>query len=156
MLATPITEIDQLIQQVETYFPQGDTDLIRRAYAFSAKAHEGQTRQSGEPYLQHPLAVAGVLTFLKLDVPAIVAGLLHDTLEDTVATRSELEKHFGNDVARLVEGVTKIGKIPFKITRRETGGKFPENGSLHGGRYSSGLYQAGRPSPQHGNLRAFT
>ena len=114
MLAPPITEIDQLIQQVETYFPQGDTDLIRRAYAFSAKAHEGQTRQSGEPYLQHPLAVAGVLTFLKLDVPAIVAGLLHDTLEDTVATRSELEKHFGNDVARLVEGVTKIGKIPFK------------------------------------------
>ena len=114
MLAPPITEIDQLIQQVETYFPQGDTELIRRAYAFSAKAHEGQTRQSGEPYLQHPLAVAGVLTFLKLDVPAIVAGLLHDTLEDTVATRSELEKHFGNDVARLVEGVTKIGKIPFK------------------------------------------
>ena len=77
-------------------------------------AIEGQMRQTGEPYVQHPLAVAGILTFLKLDVPAIAAGLLHDTLEDTVATQEELEKEFGADVARLVEGVTKIGQIPFK------------------------------------------
>ncbi len=109
-----LTDIEQLMDQVKAYYPEADTGLIRRAYDYSAKAHEGQTRQTGEPYVQHPLAVAGILTFLKLDVPAIVAGLLHDTLEDTVATRAELEKEFGSDVARLVEGVTKIGQIPFK------------------------------------------
>jgi GTP pyrophosphokinase len=114
MLTSPITEIEQLIHQVEMYHPEADSDLIRRAYNFSAKVHKGQIRLSGGPYLLHPLAVAGILTFLKLDVPAIVAGLLHDTLEDTVATRSELGKYFGNEVAQLVEGVTKIGQIPFK------------------------------------------
>jgi GTP diphosphokinase / guanosine-3',5'-bis(diphosphate) 3'-diphosphatase len=114
MGVTHLTDIEQLMDQVKAYHPEADTGLIRRAYEYSAKAHEGQTRQTGEPYVQHPLAVAGVLTFLKLDVPAIVAGLLHDTLEDTVATRAELEKEFGSDVARLVEGVTKIGQIPFK------------------------------------------
>ena len=113
MTVANVTQIDHLIRQVETYYPEADAHLIRRAYDFSAEAHQGQTRQSGEPYLLHPLAVAGILTFLKLDVPAIVAGLLHDTLEDTVATRAELEKSFGSDVARLVEGVTKIGQIPF-------------------------------------------
>jgi guanosine-3',5'-bis(diphosphate) 3'-pyrophosphohydrolase len=114
MGVTHLTDIEQLLDQVKAYHPEADTGLIRRAYDYSAKAHEGQIRQTGEPYVQHPLAVAGILTFLKLDVPAIVAGLLHDTLEDTVATRAELEKEFGSDVARLVEGVTKIGQIPFK------------------------------------------
>ncbi len=109
-----ITHIDQLIKRVESYNPDADVALVRRAYAFSAKAHEGQTRQSGEPYLQHPLAVAGVLTALRSDVTAIVAGLLHDTVEDTLATPDELEREFGNDIARLVDGVTKIGKIPFR------------------------------------------
>ena len=114
MGVTHLTDIVQLMDQVKAYYPEADTDFIKRAYDYSAKAHEGQTRRTGEPYVQHPLAVAGILTFLKLDVPAIVAGLLHDTLEDTVATRAELEKEFGSDVARLVEGVTKIGQIPFK------------------------------------------
>ena len=81
-----VTTIDQLIRRVQTYIPDVPTDLLNRAYGFSAKAHEGQTRQSGEPYLQHPLAVAGVLTQLRSDVNAVVAGLLHDTLEDTLAT----------------------------------------------------------------------
>ncbi|MEW6544940.1 MAG: bifunctional (p)ppGpp synthetase/guanosine-3',5'-bis(diphosphate) 3'-pyrophosphohydrolase [Nitrospirota bacterium] len=109
-----ITDLDQLIRRVQSYNPDADVDLVSRAYAFSAKAHEGQTRRSGEPYLQHPLAVAGVLTSLRSDVPAIVAGLLHDTLEDTLATPDVLEREFGKDVARLVDGVTKIGKIPFR------------------------------------------
>ena len=109
-----LTDIEQLMEQVVAYHPEADTSLIRRAYEYSVKAHEGQMRQTGEPYVQHPLAVAGILTFLKLDVPAIVAGLLHDTLEDTVATHEELEEKFGKDVARLVDGVTKIGQIPFK------------------------------------------
>lgn len=101
MGVTQLSDIDQLMDQVKAYHPEADTGLIRRAYDYSAKTHDGQTRQTGEPYVQHPLAVAGILTFLKLDVPAIVAGLLHDTLEDTVATRAELEKEFGSDVARL-------------------------------------------------------
>jgi len=109
-----LTDIEQLMEQVVAYQPAADTGLIRRAYEYSVKAHEGQLRQTGEPYVQHPLAVAGILTFLKLDVPAIAAGLLHDTLEDTVATQEDLEQEFGADVARLVDGVTKIGQIPFK------------------------------------------
>lgn len=114
MSVVHLTDIEQLMEQVVAYHPEADTSVIRRAYEYSVKAHEGQMRQTGEPYVQHPLAVAGILTFLKLDVPAIAAGLLHDTLEDTVATQEELEKEFGADVARLVEGVTKIGQIPFK------------------------------------------
>ncbi|MCA9472263.1 MAG: bifunctional (p)ppGpp synthetase/guanosine-3',5'-bis(diphosphate) 3'-pyrophosphohydrolase [Nitrospirales bacterium] len=114
MLMTSIKEIDELINRVQAYHPEADVQMIRRAYEFSAHAHDGQMRQSGEPYLQHPLAVANILACLKLDVPAIVAGLLHDTVEDTVATHDELEKQFGEDVARLVDGVTKIGQIPFQ------------------------------------------
>ena len=109
-----VTTLEQLIERISSYHPVADTTLVRRAYAFSAKAHEGQMRQSGEPYLQHPLAVAGVLTALRSDVTAIAAALLHDTLEDTLATPAELEQEFGKEVARLVDGVTKIGKIKFR------------------------------------------
>ncbi|HNV27328.1 MAG TPA: HD domain-containing protein, partial [Nitrospira sp.] len=104
-----VTELDQLIERVKSYNVEADLDLVRRAYDFSAKAHEGQMRRSGEPYFRHPLAVAGLLTHLKTDVTAIVAGLLHDTLEDTLATPLELEQRFGKDVVHLVDGVTKIG-----------------------------------------------
>ncbi len=114
MSVVQLTDIEQLMGQVVAYDPEADTSLIRRAYEYSVKAHEGQMRQTGEPYVQHPLAVAGILTFLKLDATAIAAGLLHDTLEDTVATQEDLEQEFGSDVVRLVEGVTKIGQIPFK------------------------------------------
>src|SRR5437870_2094211 len=114
-MATPTaTSIHDLTERVQRYNPTAQVDLIRRAYDFSARAHEGQVRRSGEPYLQHPLAVAKVLATLKLDVPAIVAGLLHDTVEDTVCTREQIEAEFGKDIARLVDGVTKIGKIHFK------------------------------------------
>lgn len=114
MSLTIVTGIDQLVDQVHSYLPEADEAVIRRAYEFSAKAHEGQTRRSGEPYLQHPLAVAGILTFLKLDLTAIIAALLHDTLEDTVATQEELQAQFGGEVTHLVEGVTKIGQIAFQ------------------------------------------
>ena len=101
-----VTELSQLIDRVKSYNVEADLDLVRRAYDFSAKAHEGQMRRSGEPYFRHPLAVAGLLTHLKTDVTAIVAGLLHDTLEDTLATPLELEQRFGKDVVHLVDGVT--------------------------------------------------
>jgi len=113
MLTTSL-DIEELIEKVRRYNPDAQVDLLRRAYDFSARAHEGQLRRSGEPYLAHPLAVAEILTVLKLDVPAIVAGLLHDTIEDTVRTRAQIEEEFGKDIARLVDGVTKIGKIHFK------------------------------------------
>ena len=114
MPSETITDLDQLISRVQSYNPNADVELVRRAYAFSEKAHAGQTRRSGEPYLQHPLAVAGVLTALRSDVTAVAAGLLHDTLEDTLATPDQLEKEFGKDVVHLVDGVTKIGKIQFR------------------------------------------
>ena len=113
MLTTAIG-IEELIEKVRRYNPEAQVELIRRAYDFSAQAHEGQLRRSGEPYLAHPLAVAEILTALRLDVPAIVAGLMHDTIEDTIRTRAQIEEEFGKDIARLVEGVTKIGKIHFK------------------------------------------
>ena len=113
MLTTTIG-IDELIEKVRRYNPDAQVELIRRAYDFSAQAHKGQLRRSGEPYLAHPLAVAEILTVLKLDVPAIVAGLMHDTIEDTIRTRGQIEEQFGKDIARLVDGVTKIGKIHFK------------------------------------------
>ena len=114
MATTTVIDIHDLIEKVQSYNPGAQVDLIRRAYDFSARAHEGQVRRSGEPYLQHPLAVAEVLTTLKLDVPSIVAGLLHDTVEDTVCTKEQIEEEFGKEVARLVDGVTKISQIRFK------------------------------------------
>lgn len=114
MVNQTVRDIDQLLDRVKSYNAEADLNIVRKAYEFSAKVHEGQRRRSGEPYLQHPIAVAGVLTFLRTDVTAIVAALLHDTLEDTVATPEELESEFGKDVVHLVDGVTKIGKITFK------------------------------------------
>ena len=114
MVYETVTDLDQLLDRIRSYAADADLGLVRKAYDFSAKAHEGQLRRSGEPYLQHPIAVAGVLTSLKADVTAIVAALLHDTLEDTVATPDELEREFGKDVVHLVDGVTKIGKITFR------------------------------------------
>ena len=109
-----VTDVEHLITRVQGYIPDADVGVIRAAYDFSAQAHKGQTRRSGEPYLKHPLAVAGILTALRSDVSALVAGLLHDTIEDTVATLEELEERFGKDIAQLVDGVTKIGKIQFR------------------------------------------
>lgn len=110
--------IDELIGSVKDYNPGSNTDLIREAFEISSKAHKDQKRESGEPFLEHPLRVAQIITKLKLDVPSIVAGLLHDTMEDAGLKTAQIEKQFGQDVARLVDGVTKIGMIEFK-TREE-------------------------------------
>jgi len=105
--------IEDIQHQVESYLKNPDLDLLRRAYVFSAKEHKGQTRSSGEPYLVHPLSVAHILAELRLDMTCIVAGLLHDVLEDTLTTREVLEEHFGKDIAHVVEGLTKIARISF-------------------------------------------
>ncbi len=111
--------LNDILDKVTSYNPAADLDLIRKAYVFCAKVLQGQTRLSGEPYLVHPMEVAGVLADLKLDVPTVVTGLLHDTVEDTLTTQEELKVTFGAEVAILVDGVTKIGKIHFK-TKEES------------------------------------
>ncbi|HPQ80201.1 MAG TPA: bifunctional (p)ppGpp synthetase/guanosine-3',5'-bis(diphosphate) 3'-pyrophosphohydrolase [bacterium] len=110
--------LHDILDMVSAYNPEADLDLIKKAYVFSARAHQGQTRRSGEPYLVHPMEVAGILARMKLDVPSIVTALLHDTVEDTVATLEEVEGLFGAEVAHLVDGVTKLSKIAF-TTREE-------------------------------------
>jgi len=101
----------ELVEKVRSYDPDADEGLINRAYVFSMKAHGAQMRASGDPYFSHPIEVAGILTDLKLDDETIVTAILHDTIEDTVATPDEIEKLFGASVARLVDGVTKLSKI---------------------------------------------
>src|SRR6188768_3012939 len=105
---------EDLLEQVRTYTSDEEREFLRRAYVFSALEHRGQVRHSGEPYLVHPLQVADFLADLKLDVVAIAAGLLHDVVEDTLTTIEIIAERFGPEVAHVVEGVTKIGAIPFQ------------------------------------------
>ncbi len=106
-------KINDLVEKVQGYHPSADVELIRKAYAFSARVHKGQKRLSGEPYLIHPMAVAEVIADLKLDVPSIVGGLLHDTVEDTLTTLEEVKNVFGSEIATLVDGVTKLSQVNF-------------------------------------------
>src|SRR6202012_3158806 len=96
---------------VKSYDPNADGDAINRAYVFSMKAHGSQVRASGDPYFSHPVEVAGILAGMKLDGSSIITGLLHDTVEDTVATLDDIERIFGDEIARLVDGVTKLSRI---------------------------------------------
>jgi len=108
-----MSRIYEITERVAAYAPQADIDLINRAYVFAAHSHAGQMRNSGESYITHPLAVADILSSLGMDASTIVTGLLHDTVEDTGVTLTDVEQHFGADVAGLVDGVTKIGQIHF-------------------------------------------
>jgi RelA/SpoT family (p)ppGpp synthetase len=101
----------ELVDRVKEYNPKANEDLLNRAYVYAMKAHGEQKRDSGDPYFSHPLQVAGILTDLKLDDATIAAALLHDTIEDTDATRAEIDRLFGHDIGRLVEGLTKLKKL---------------------------------------------
>src|SRR5690349_16642555 len=105
--------LTELVDRVRSYQPGADVDLIQRAYRYSEAAHQGQTRKSGDPYFSHPASVAAIITELKLDTASVCAGLLHDVVEDTLATTSDIENDFGQEVAFLVDGVTKLSKINF-------------------------------------------
>ena len=105
--------IGEIIEKVQGYMPQEGIALIQKAYVLSASAHAGQTRRSGEPYLSHPLEVANILADMKMDEATIVAGLLHDTVEDTKISIEEVDAQFGEEVADIVDGVTKLGKMSF-------------------------------------------
>jgi guanosine-3',5'-bis(diphosphate) 3'-pyrophosphohydrolase len=111
--------IDILLRRVEGYFPDADFQLIAKAYEFAANAHAGQKRSSGEDYIIHPLNVASILVKLHMDLHSIMAGLLHDVVEDCDVSEDEIEEHFGPEVAAIVVGLTKISKINFK-TKEES------------------------------------
>jgi GTP pyrophosphokinase len=106
--------INQITDKVASYIDKPDLDLIQRAYVFSAQAHDGVVRRSGEPYISHPMNVAYLLADMQLDEATVAAGLLHDTVEDTDTTVDEIEDLFGSDVADIVDGVTKISKMDFE------------------------------------------
>ena len=108
---------DALVDIVQAYHPAADGGLIRRAYQFAEWAHREQLRKSGDPYLIHPVSVAGIIADLRLDTASVCAGLLHDVLEDSAATRDTIASEFGNEIASIVDGVTKLGK--FNFTSRE-------------------------------------
>ncbi|NTW78215.1 MAG: bifunctional (p)ppGpp synthetase/guanosine-3',5'-bis(diphosphate) 3'-pyrophosphohydrolase, partial [Syntrophaceae bacterium] len=103
--------ITDILDKAQAYLTAEELEMIEKAYIYSAKAHQGQVRLSGEPYLTHPMEVAGILVDMKLDAATIISGLLHDTVEDTLTTIEDIEKEFGKDVAFLVGGLTKISRI---------------------------------------------
>ena len=115
---------NDVADKVLEHHPDADLGMLQRAYVFAAKVHEGQQRLSGEPYLVHPLEVAGILAEMRLDPAAVVAGLLHDTLEDTLTTAGEIRRLFGDEVVFLVEGLTKIAKIEFTSARERQAESF--------------------------------
>ena len=127
--------ITDVITAVEQYSPKADFETIQRAYKFSAEAHGEQKRLSGIPYVSHPVAVAHILTQLKMDSMTIASALLHDTIEDTDTTESSLTTLFGQEVATLVVGVT-AGETRLREPGGTAGGEFPQNGRGDGQRYS--------------------
>jgi GTP diphosphokinase / guanosine-3',5'-bis(diphosphate) 3'-diphosphatase len=115
---------EDLIEKVRATNPDADVELLRRAYVFSAYEHKGQVRHSGEPYLVHPLEVADLLADMKLDVVAVASGLLHDIVEDTQTPIERIKELFGADIAHVVEGVTKLGAIPFSSSEERQAENF--------------------------------
>ena len=106
----------ELIERVRAYDPQVDAAMLKRAYVFSMNAHGSQIRSSGDPYFAHPVEVAGILADMRLDSATIATALLHDTVEDTLATLDEVERQFGPEIARLVDGVTKLSQLELPET----------------------------------------
>jgi len=107
----------ELVEKVKAYDPHADEALLNRAYVYAMQMHGQQKRASGDPYISHPLEVAAILVDLKLDDATIASALLHDTIEDTSATRDEIDKMFGSEIGALVDGLTKIAKLDL-VTRK--------------------------------------
>ncbi len=114
----------ELVEHVKAYDPSADEDALNRAYVFAMKAHGSQKRASGDPYFSHSIEVAGILADMRLDCDSIITGLLHDVVEDTVATRDDIEKMFGKGIARLVDGVTKLSKIELQSDQTQQAENF--------------------------------
>ena len=120
----PNEAFEKLLTSMRTYMPDEKFDIVRKAYEFASKRHGDQRRQSGDPYISHPISVASVLTELKLDVASITAAILHDVVEDTETTLQDIEKNFGKTVADLVDGLTKISKIEFRSSQEKLAENF--------------------------------
>ena len=116
---SPESLYEDLIAGVRRYHPSADISLVEKAYKIADEAHKGQVRKSGEAYIIHPLCVAIILAELELDKETIVAGILHDVVEDTVMTEEEIAKEFSQEVALLVNGVTKLGQLPYEADKVE-------------------------------------
>ena len=104
-------DVEDLLALVRNYNPRSNAALIRDAYEYGMRMHEGQFRHSGEPYFTHPIAVAAILTEMRLDDATIITALLHDTIEDTRSTKAEVAAMFGEEIADLVDGVTKLTNL---------------------------------------------
>src|SRR5512135_524996 len=115
---------EDIYETVQRHHPGADLELLRKAYIFSAVEHKGQTRASGEPYLVHPLEVAAILAEMRMDPACVAVGLLHDVLEDTLTEPERIREYFGSDVLHIVEGVTKISKIPFSTSEERQAENF--------------------------------
>ena len=119
LVAEPASGIESLIETVHAYNPNADPERIRNAYLVALAAHDGQTRATGEPYVFHVVATANILAGLHLDEPTIIAGLLHDVPEDTKVTLDMLREKFGEEVAQLVDGVTKLSQLRLGMEQQE-------------------------------------
>ena len=117
-------EVEDLVALVRNYNPRCNADLIRKAYAYGHDMHDGQLRKSGEPYFTHPVAVAAILTEQQLDDASIITALLHDTIEDTKSTYAEIARLFGEEVAELVDGVTKLTNLQLSSTESQQAENF--------------------------------
>src|SRR5258707_1867900 len=122
----PMMRQYDLIERVKRYNPATSEALLNRAYVYAMKAHGQQKRASGDPYFSHPLEVAAILTDLKLDDATIAAALLHDTIEDTAATRAEIDQMFGKDIGALVDGLTKLKKLDLVTKEAKQTGNLPQ------------------------------
>ncbi len=105
--------INDIIDKMLEYTSEADLGIVERAYIYSARVHEGQVRLSGEPYLSHPLEVAGILADMRLDAVSVASALLHDVIEDTHTTEENIREMFGPEVAHIVSGVTKLSALPY-------------------------------------------
>ena len=108
----------ELVDKVKTYYPSLNVENLNRAYIFGKEAHENQVRDSGDPFFSHPFEVANILAKMKLDENSIITGLLHDVIEDTLATKEDIKKGFGSEVAGLVDGVTKLSKLSLQQSNK--------------------------------------
>jgi len=124
MAKAPIATLDTICKTVLSYFPEANIELLKKAFHFAEKAHEGQMRSSGDPYIIHPTEVAQILAEMRMDLSSICAAFLHDTVEDTPVKIEEIEKEFGKDVATLVEGVTKLSKMTFRTSEEKQAENF--------------------------------
>ena len=143
-----------LIDRVKQYNPAANEDLLNRAYVYAMRAHGEQMRASGDPYFSHPLQVAAILTELKLDDATIAAALLHDTIEDTDATRAEIDRLFGRDIGVLVEGLTKLKKLDLVSKEAKQAENLRKLLLAIADDVTGAADQARRPPAQHAHHRA--